>query len=246
MRPTRHSPTDLARARAHLEALGYRIQTDQRQWCECRVSSADEEWHARGDDADDAFSRALDIMFPSRAARLALARALPDAEVDERTIQRPAAVPTTDDATRIDLAALDATTIELHLPNENDDTRPPTTDVEILRELERLRARVLGAGPTLASLPTALQRLHLIRAGAVTRALAEHAPASAEAQHAANAVISMLRRMAESFRAGEVRTLAHAVRPNDCAADLELAAAPKTWRELAALATQAISRAPRA
>jgi hypothetical protein len=56
----------------------------------------------------------------------------------------------------------------------------------------------------------------------------------------------MLRRMAESFRAGEVRTLAHAVRPNDCAADLELAAAPKTWRELAALATQAISRAPRA
>lgn len=244
MREARRSPTDLARARAHLESLGYRIQTERREWWECRVSSADEDWHARGDDADDAFSRALDAMFPSRAARIALSAALANPEVEERTVQRPA--PAAEDATCIDLTALENTTIELHLPSENDDTRPPTTMVEILRELERLRARVLGAGPTLASLPTAVQRLHIIRAAAVTRALAEHAAGAPETQHAADAVISMLRRMAESFKAGEVRTLAHAVRPNDCAADLDLAAAPRTWRELATLATQAISRAPRA
>jgi hypothetical protein len=244
MREARLSPTDLARARAHLETLGYRIQTEQRQWWECRVSSADEDWHARGDDADDAFSRALCQLFPSRAARLALARALAGVEMDVRTVERPARAPAADDdATRLDLELLDATTIELHIPSESDDTRPPTTAVELVRELERLRARVLGAGPTLAGLPSAVQRLHIIRAAAVTRALAEHAPASAEIQHAADAVIGMLRRMAESFKAGEIRTLAHAVRPNDCAADLDLPAAPKSWRDLATLATQAISRA---
>jgi len=239
------STADLAKARALLGKLGYRIQIQQREWWECRVSSSHEDWLARGNDADAAFARALALLYPSRAARLALDEQLRAGEIGELTTERPLVTRQPEEATRLDLT-LDATTLEFRIPSESEDTRPPAPALDVLRELELLRARVLGAGPTLASQPAALQRLHLLRAAAVARALEEFAPDSKEVKHGAEAVIGMLRRMADSFKPGEVRTLSLAVRPNDCAADLPAGSAvPRTWRELATLATQAISAAAR-
>ncbi len=68
------SPFDRAEidlARAHLEQLGYRIEIRKNVWVECRMSSNEEDWIGRGSDEAEAFTHALALLFPSRAARVA-------------------------------------------------------------------------------------------------------------------------------------------------------------------------------
>lgn len=260
------SDAELARARVELGALGYRVELRQSAWWECRISSAahGEDWLGRGDDENEAFTRALSQLFPSYAARSAFEASLtpPSSDAAAEEITRPV------DATLLDMPTLEvpiseqaealaapsaptpsapprsheSTTVEVAIPRESDHTRPMSIEASILRDLEELRAVIVDADEDVAVMAPRLQRLHILGWAAQVRALEALVPGSREVELAGGSAIAILGRMARTYWPGTVRALMRSASPRDCVDDLRARErpAPSSWDDVARLAAEAL------
>jgi hypothetical protein len=240
---------DLTRVRAHLERLEYRIELRHAAWWECRVTGSGEEWFGRGDDEQAALRRALELMFPSHAARAALASLLEQRSAETRPEATRSEAPASEHPPPLEPAA-----------DRPPPSRPPPPAApppesrpslllrqaqppeEILRDLEELRERVLWIESDMAVMAPRLQRLHILGFAAQVRALQEGAPGVRAIEGAGGSVIAILARMARTFWPGTVRALARAATPRECIEDVRTRnrPPPRSWREVAELAAEAI------
>ena len=249
---------DRASVAAWLESLGYLVLEREDVWCECLLSAGPERWHGRGATRAEAFEDALRALFPSRAAREALASALAaaapradpadapadpaaDAPVAERTVdaaedaEHPPREPDREAETTAAVARHEPPAVASgeERPSARARTLTPLERADALLALDELARAIEEDRAEGAAWSPERQRLLLLGWISHARSIDEASRKDREVSAAEHRVAQTILALSKTWWPGSVRALSLGSAPSDCSADLATEVVPGSWLEVA-------------
>ncbi|WP_373046600.1 hypothetical protein [Vulgatibacter sp.] len=213
------------RLRQFLLDAGYTVLERELGWNECLIVGNDERFGGAGRSAEEALLYAAGALFPSAAARRLLLAALepaPEAPVADQPPSPP--------QPEVVLAVT---------WTEEEDAPAPAP--ELLAEVEALRERIERQKDELALVAPQRQRLVILGWLALARACQEEAPGDLEVGAAVRELINtVLRALCDRWWPGHIAAFGRDARPSDSRRDIGVGPEPESWREVAALAAEAL------
>ncbi len=229
---------DLAKAVLWLQRGGYTVTYPAADPCICLIGDARELWAGRGADTPGALRDAIDRVFPSRAAREALAVSLGALAVEplpapDDLLPAPTAPleplepgeltePVAPNAEPLPATTENATVEEPLDADDNGTPTGPQTVQEALAEIHGLVAQIAGDRDELALTIPRRQRLVMLGWIARARAAQERFPAESGLNKAVAGVAKTLTGYCQLWWPGSVRALQVSTRPEAILPDLPL------------------------
>jgi len=220
-----------------IEAAGYSLFEQRRDWAECLLIRERERWFGRGVDATDALKAALGEALPS-ALGWQLLRAQAAPPVPTRT------TPPIEQVVELEPAPPASTPKKAEPEQKTLFQRPPPprhpsmSAAEALEGLEELRDKVGLQLPEVAAWSPERQRVYLLEAISGGRAIVDAVGSVPEVSKHMYSFSQYLIEISGRLWPGNISGLMSTCLPLDCSKDLEVKReyGPRTWLEVAQLA----------